>query len=138
MSKIVAVSGNFDPVHKGHIRLFRDAWKLGDELIVILARDDQVMKKKGYVFMSYEERKEILQSIRWVHEVVENIDADISSCKSLAKYQPNIYAHGGDLLDKEHLIETDICHKLGIEIIVGVGGSNKEQSSSKLIERVRK
>jgi len=63
MSKIVAVSGNFDPVHKGHIRLFRDAWKLGDELIVILARDDQVMKKKAMCLcLMKKERKFFSQS----------------------------------------------------------------------------
>jgi cytidyltransferase-like protein len=134
--RIVACAGNFDPYHKGHAHLFKAAKALGDYVLVILARDDQMMKKKGYVFMSYEERKEVLKSVRWVDEVAENVDEDISCRKSLAKYQPNIYVHGGDLLDKDHLVESEVCKALGIEIKVGVGGTDKEQSSSRLVGRM--
>ena len=93
--RIIAVSGSFDPIHRGHLHLIQEAKKLGDYLMVILARDEQLILKKGYVFMPYLERKEVLESIRWVDEVVENVDQDISSCKTLAKYQPHIYARGG-------------------------------------------
>jgi cytidyltransferase-like protein len=136
--KIVAVSGNFDPIHVGHLHLIQEAKKLGDYLLVILTRDEQAIKKKGYVFMPYAERKEILESIKGIDKVVENVDEDVSSCKSLAKYQPNIYARGGDSLDKYHLVESGICKLLGIQIEVGIGGFNKEQSSSKLVSKIKK
>ena len=60
---VVAVSGGFDPLHPGHIRLFHDAKKLGDELVVILNNDNWLMKKKGYVFMHDRERKEVINSL---------------------------------------------------------------------------
>src|SRR3989344_4130472 len=67
---VVAVSGGFDPVHVGHAHLFRDARALGDKLVVILNDDAWLKRKKGYVFMPQHERKELLESIRWVDEGV--------------------------------------------------------------------
>ena len=51
-------------------------------------------------------------------------------CKSLAYLRPSIFANGGD---REDVPEKEICEKLGIETVFGVGGG-KIQSSSKLIE----
>jgi cytidyltransferase-like protein len=130
--KIVAIAGAFDPIRKGHLHLIKGAWMMGDYLKVILARDEQLIHKKGYAFMPYYERKEVLESIRWVSEVVENIDMDLSSCKSLAKYQPNIYARGGDKLPKEQWLEAETCKRFGIQMVDGVGGFDKESSSSEL------
>ena len=48
--KIVMVSGGFDPVHIGHVRLFNDAKKLGDELVVVINNDHWLRSKKGYAF----------------------------------------------------------------------------------------
>lgn len=132
--RLVAVAGGFDPVHHGHLHLIKKARYLGNHLIVILARDDQLVIKKGYAFETYAERKEILESIRWVDEVVPNIDHDLSSRESLKKYRPNIFARGGDNLSKDNLLESEVCKQLGIEIVVGVGGFIKEQSSSKLVK----
>jgi FAD synthetase len=127
----VAVSGNFDWLRKGHLHLIRDAKKLGDYLMVILAREDQVIMKKGYEAVPYLERKEVLESLKWVDEVVENVDDDISSRKSLGKYHPDIFARGGDNLKEGELVESEVCKSLGIKIVVGVGGFEKESSSSK-------
>ncbi len=63
----VAVSGGFDPIHIGHVHLFRDARALGDRLVVILNDDEWLMRKKDYVFMNQEERKEGLRSIKLSH-----------------------------------------------------------------------
>ncbi len=48
---IVAVSGGFDPLHIGHVRMFERAKKLGDELVVILNNDNWLRKKKKHIFM---------------------------------------------------------------------------------------
>ena len=57
MKKIIILSGGFDPVHKGHIRMFKDAFKIG-EVIVGLNSDEWLIRKKGKFFMSFIERKE--------------------------------------------------------------------------------
>ena len=51
----VAVSGAFDPIHTGHVRYIREAAKLGERLVVILNSDDFLLRKKGFVFMPFEE-----------------------------------------------------------------------------------
>jgi len=131
----VAVSGGFDPVHIGHIRSIKEAKKLGDKLMIILTRDDQLIIKKGYYFMPYEERKEILGRIEGVDRVVPNIDSDITSNESLEYYRPDIFAKGGDRTeDNMPEIEKDICAKIGCKIVYGIGGE-KIQSSSYLVER---
>ena len=60
----VAISGAFDPIHVGQLRYIRDAAKLGDILIVILNSDDFLLRKKGFVFRPFEDRKEILENIK--------------------------------------------------------------------------
>ena len=128
--KTVAVSGGFDPVHIGHIRMFRDAARLG-KLAVILNTDDFLLRKKGYIFMPLEERKEILESIQYVDRVVVSIDKDDSVCETLAMLKPDIFANGGDRTGKTEIRESEICEQLGIEMVFGIGGT-KVQSSSKL------
>ena len=48
---VIAVSGGFDPLHVGHVRMFEEARKLGDRLVVILNNDRWLRKKKGYTFI---------------------------------------------------------------------------------------
>ena len=135
--KIVAVSGYFDPLHIGHIRYIRDAKKLGDKLVVILSRDDQCIAKKGYVFMPYEERKEILLALKWVDEVVMNIDDDLTVTRTLEKLKPDIFAKGGDRTPETMpKSEIEVCKRLGINLVFGVGGE-KIQSSSWLVQKIK-
>lgn len=129
---VVAVSGGFDPVHIGHIRYLKEAKKLGDKLLVILNTDDFLIRKKGKPFMVFAERKEILEAIRWVDEVVPSVDNDQTVCQSLRYYQPDIFAKGGDRTIS-NIPEKDTCTELGIKMVFGVGGT-KIQSSSWLIK----
>lgn len=124
-----------DPFHIGHLRHIQLAAQLGDYLIVILARDDQLIKKKGYSFMPYAERKEILENITGVDRVVQNIDSDITSNESLEYYQPNIFAKGGDRTP-ENMPEAEklACEKIGCKLIYGIG--ENIQSSSELVRNM--
>lgn len=131
MYKIVTVSGAFDPVHIGHIRLFKEAKKLGDSLIVILNTDDFLIRKKGQAFMPYEEREEIIKSIRYVDEVVKCIDKGQTVCKTLEWLKPDIFANGGDRTSA-NIPESDTCDKLSIQMAFEIGGE-KIQSSSNLL-----
>src|SRR3989344_4284268 len=96
---IVAVSGGFDPIHIGHIRLFNDAKKLGDELVVILNNDNWLKQKKGFVLMPENERKEIIESLKPVDRVIVSGHSDgfkdRSVCAELLSLRPDIFANGG-------------------------------------------
>jgi cytidyltransferase-like protein len=128
---IVATAGSFDPLHPGHIAHIEGALKLGD-LIIILARDDQLIKKKGKCAIPYEARKQILEwGLKGRGKVVENIDKENCCKSSLRLYKPDIFAKGGDTWDINNLPEKEVCEELGIEIIFGVGGHDKPYSSSK-------
>lgn len=141
---VVAVSGGFDPIHPGHTRLFREAKKLGDELVVILNNDNWLKKKKGYAFMSEQERKEVIESLGDVDRVVitrhpENPE-DMSVCKELEELKPHIFANGGDRdvqdsqkKDSSLKPEVPVCESIGCNMVFNVGYGGKVQSSSWLI-----
>jgi D-beta-D-heptose 7-phosphate kinase/D-beta-D-heptose 1-phosphate adenosyltransferase len=137
MKKKVAVSGGFDPIHIGHVRMIREASKLGD-VIVILNSDRFLVDKKGFAFMPYEERKEILENIIGVTEVIECIDEDQTVCKTLETLKPDIFANGGDRRNEEEIPEDEVCKKCGIKMVFNVGSGGKVQSSSELVKKVKK
>jgi cytidyltransferase-like protein len=132
----VAVSGGFDPVHNGHIRMFKEAKKLGDRLIVILNNDNWLRTKKGYVFMPEDMRAEILSELRCVDEVyiTKHLkdDLDRSVCKALEELKPDIFANGGDRF-AYNVPERELCERLGIKMVFNVGGE-KIASSSELVK----
>src|ERR1700682_5383705 len=98
--KVVMVSGGFDPVHIGHVRLFEEAKKLGDELVVVINNDNWLKLKKGYAFMPEHERKEIIKEFGAVDRVIlsshKKNTKDISISKDLRSIRPHIFAKGGD------------------------------------------
>jgi cytidyltransferase-like protein len=132
----VAVSGGFDPIHIGHIRLIEDAAKYGD-VMVILNSDRWLLEKKGFVFMKAIERTEILLSIRNVKSVVSVHDEDGTVCEALRLYKPDYFANGGDrTLQNSTSPEGELCEKLGIKRLYGIGGG-KIQSSSQLVKEAK-
>ena len=135
---VVAVSGGFDPIHIGHVRLFEEAKKLGTHLLVIINNDNWLRAKKQNIFMSDKERKEVIESLKPVDMVVltghKKDPADMSVCAELAKYKPDIFANGGDR-KKGNIPEVPICHEIGCKMIFGVGKGGKVQSSSWLLEK---
>ncbi|RJO62078.1 glycerol-3-phosphate cytidylyltransferase [candidate division WS5 bacterium] len=135
--KKVAVSGGFDPIHIGHVRMIREASKFGD-VVVILNSDRFLVDKKGFAFMPFKERKEILESIEGVVQVVECIDGDHTVCETLAQLRPHIFANGGDRKNKDDIPEYEVCVKHGIEMVFNVGEGGKVQSSSELAKKMRK
>ncbi|HOK00719.1 MAG TPA: adenylyltransferase/cytidyltransferase family protein [Candidatus Pacearchaeota archaeon] len=135
---VVAVSGGFDPLHIGHLQMIKEAKELGDKLVVILNNDNWLKKKKGYVFMPQEQRKAILEAIRWVDEVVltshpENTE-DMSVSKELEKIKPDIFANGGDRTRK-NIPEVEVCRKINCKMIFNIGKDGKIESSSWLLNR---
>ncbi len=130
---IVCVSGGFDPCHIGHIRYIQDAYKYG-EVVVILNSDAWLLRKKGYIFMPFDERKEMLMALRWVKDVVAVDDEDGTVCRALAQIKPDFFAKGGDR-GPDNTPEQETCGHLGIDILWSVGGDDKVQASSRLIDK---
>ena len=126
----VCVSGYFDPLHVGHIEYMRRAKSKGDKLIVIVNNDKQAELKKGRAFMPVEERAQILQSLRVVDQVYVSFDEDRTVCKTLEMVHPDVFCNGGDQ-NNDSIPEAEICKKLGIELVDGLG--EKVQSSSWLL-----
>lgn len=137
-SKIVAVSGGFDPLHIGHVRMFKAARGLGKKLVVILNNDNWLLNKKDFVFMNQNERKEILLETGLVDKVVITShvknDSDNSVSRELKAVMPAIFANGGDR-GRTNTPEMELCKKLGIEMVFGVGKGGKVQSSSWLTNK---
>ncbi len=135
---LVAVSGGFDPIHIGHVRMIQEAKKLGDKLVVIMNNDNWLKKKKGYAFMPEKERKEIIEAIRGVDEVVTTNHAsnpeDMSVCGELQRVKPNIFVNGGDRF-KDNIPEVAVCESLGCKMVFGIGQGGKAQSSSELLKK---
>ena len=139
IKNVIILSGGFDPVHKGHIRMFREAANLGHQVIIGLNSDEWLTRKKGKPFMKWEERAEILESCKFVTQVLSMDDTDdtasdiIRQVANLYKNQDmNIYfANGGDR-KKGNVPELDVCKNLNVVMLWGIGGG-KIQSSSWLI-----
>jgi D-beta-D-heptose 7-phosphate kinase/D-beta-D-heptose 1-phosphate adenosyltransferase len=130
----VMVSGGFDPVHAGHIRMIRAAAAYGD-VIVIANSDDWLFRKKGFVFMEYARRVEILNAIKGVVLVDSVDDTDGTVCKAIKRIKPTYFANGGDR-GRSNTPEQSVCEQLGVELLWGIGGEEKLQSSSSLTKDV--
>ncbi len=136
--KGIIVSGYFNPLHKGHIELFKNAKRLGDELIVIVNNDLQRKLKGSKKFMDEDERTLIVNELSITDKVFLSIDKDPTVKMSLEKIHSNLgtnyelyFANGGDQSNKS-ISEVKICKKLNIGLIDGLG--EKIQSSSWLFK----
>jgi len=144
----VMVSGGFDPIHIGHVRLFEAARKLGDKLVVVINNDNWLKDKKGFAFMPQQERKEIIATFPFVDKVVMTSHNPKDSkdayhrgvSRELEKIKPDIFANGGDRDEKNakdlsSSLYWDIktCKELGIKMVFGMGVGGKVQSSSWVI-----
>ena len=136
--KGIIVSGYFNPLHKGHIELFKNAKQLGDELIVIVNNDLQRKLKGSKEFMDEDERILIINELSITDKVYLSMDKDSTVKKSLEKIHTDLgsnyelyFANGGDQ-NNESISEIKICKKLNIGLIDGLG--EKIQSSSWLLK----
>ena len=108
MKKKVITYGTFDILHHGHINLLKRARALGDHLTVALSTDEfNSLQKDKTTYFSYEERKAILQAIRYVDEIIPETDWDqkISDIKAL---DIDVFVMGDDWTDKFDYL-ADYC-----------------------------
>jgi len=135
---IILLSGGFDPVHIGHLRMFQAAKAYADDVRVVVAlnSDEWLVRKKGKEFMSFEERKEILEGFSAVDEVIAFDDSDNTAIGAIDLVDPDYFANGGDRIGT-NTPEVRFCNEHGIGLLWNVGGG-KIQSSSDLIKGSQK
>ena len=93
--KRVMTYGTFDLLHYGHINILKRAKSLGDYLIVGLSSDEFNELKGKKSVMSYEERKEILESIRYVDKVIKESNWE-QKVDDIIKYNIDVFVIGDD------------------------------------------
>lgn len=140
--KAIIVSGYFNPLHKGHIDLFYKAKSKGDELFVIVNNDIQRKLKGSKEFMLEKERVLIIKELLITDKVILSLDKDKTVCETLSMIHSNFsseyelyFANGGDQNNKS-IPEEEVCSKLKIKLIEGMG--DKIQSSSWLLNNKNK
>ena len=139
MDNIVLVSGGFDPVHSGHIKLIQEASKYGN-VVVLLNSDKWLQKKKGIEFLPFNERATIMMALKNVIDVISCGNKD-DTCldgisKAIRKYNDCKikFANGGDRNDKS-TPESIFCLENNIELLWGIGGQDKSNSSSWILKK---
>ena len=141
MNDIVLISGGFDPVHSGHINLIKNAGSYGD-VVVLLNSDNWLQSKKGKEFLPFNERKIIMLGLKNVIDVIDFDDSNLTCVegikKALKKYDNRVikFANGGDRNSNSTPgQEFKFCTKHNIEMLWGIGGNNKSNSSSWILEK---
>jgi cytidyltransferase-like protein len=133
------VSGYFNPLHVGHLRMMEAARHLTGRLIVIVNNDPQQMLKKGRIVIPLDDRLEIVRALRVTDEAIASIDEDAtvkSTLRAIRNEYPEaelVFANGGDRSSASRISEADVCEELGIALRFGVGGEEKADSSTRII-----
>jgi cytidyltransferase-like protein len=138
---LVIASGYFNPIHEGHLEYLNRSKTLGDFLFVIVNNDYQRKLKGSKEFLSQEQRRIIVKNLKAVDDVIISIDENKLVNKTIEliykeeayKYDRILFTNGGDQTE-ETIGEKEICEKLGIEMVFGMG--NKIQSSSWLLNKL--
>jgi len=139
MDDIVLVSGGFDPIHSGHIKLIKEASEHG-RVVILLNSDQWLRNKKGMEFLPFKEREIIMSALKNVIDVIScgNIDETcIDGIKiAIDKYKNSRikFANGGDR-DNKTTPESIFCNNNSIELLWGIGGNNKSNSSSWILKK---
>lgn len=114
MKKVLTV-GVFDYFHYGHYKLFENARKMGDYLIVAVQDGDYILKYKpdANVLYTTEQRVELIGALRSVDEVVIYYDVD----KIVQELDFQVFAIGGDQCHAGFVKAVEWCKKHGKEVV---------------------
>jgi len=139
--KIVLASGTFDLLHLGHVKYLEEAKKAGDKnakLVVIVARDKTVEKRKGRKpVMPEDQRKALVESLKVVDEAILGYE-DFDIGKVAEEIKPDIIAVGHDQDNIENQVRKALAQKgLNIQVVkIGKFGKPELNSSRKIKKKV--
>ena len=109
--KRVITYGTFDLLHYGHINLLKRAKDLGDYLIVGLSTDEFNLQKDKISYFDYQQRKILLESIRYVDLVIPEISWE-QKREDVKKYYADIFVIGDDWEGKFDFLKDE-----GVEVV---------------------
>ena len=139
MTTVTLVTGGFDPLHSGHIAYFKAAREFGHSLCVGVNSDDWLTRKKGKPFMDVGERMSIIKELKCVDLAIEFIDKDDSACDAISialqVYDNVLFCNGGDRGSVNTPEYERYRHDKRVDFKFGVGGEDKKNSSSWILER---
>ena len=143
--RIAIVSGYFNPIHIGHLQMIKAARELAPHLVVIVNNDRQQLLKKGRVLMTEDDRHAIVAELRCVDEAFVAVDDDSTVAASLRRVREQhpdaelIFCNGGDRDPQQDAVpsaEALLADEIGLELVYGVGGDRKADSSSRINEEL--
>jgi cytidyltransferase-like protein len=143
--RISIVSGYFNPIHIGHLRMIKAARELAPYLVVIVNNDRQQLLKKGRILMTEDDRHAIVAELRSVDEAFVAVDDDptvVASLRAVRERHPHaelLFCNGGDRSDVGDPVPTAEAHlteEIGLQMVYGVGGEQKADSSSRINEEL--
>ena len=120
MKKVITY-GTFDLLHIGHINILRRAKELGDHLTVGISSDEFNKLKHKEAFHSYENRKVILEAIRYVDEVIIENDWD-QKIRDVVDHNIDVFVMGDDWKGKFDFLQ-DYCEVVYLPRTVGISTS---------------
>ena len=143
-ARIAIVSGYFNPIHIGHLRMVKAARELAPHLVVIVNNDRQQLLKKGRILMNEDDRHAIVAELRCVDEAFVAVDDDstvVASLRQLRERYPDaelLFCNGGDRSNASDVpsAETHLTEEIGLQMVYGVGGEEKSDSSSRINEEL--
>lgn len=124
--KTVITYGTFDILHFGHINLLRRARALGDRLVVGLSSDEFNRGKHKSSLLNYENRKAVLEAIRYVDEVFpeDNWEQKVSD---IAKYGASVFVMGDDWKGKFDFL-SEYCEVVYLSRTEGISTTEIKQT----------
>ena len=139
--KVVLASGTFDLLHLGHVKFLEEAKKAGGpnaKLVVIVARDSTVKKRKGRApIIPEDQRRALIEALKVVDEALLGYE-DFNIERTIEKIKPDIIAVGHDQSGIEREVRKFIEEKgLKIEVVrIRKFGKEELNSSSKIMRKI--
>lgn len=140
MKTYYIVSGGFDPIHEGHIKMLKASAEASDGVIVLVNSDEWLIRKKGKNLLNFNTRCAVCENMKGVIDVLGFDDSDESASDGIrrvrAKYPDDhlVFANGGDR-KSGNIREDSVCQECHVDLAFGVGGQDKANSSSWILNK---